>query len=371
MDEFLASIYNYIYLLVVAILTVFYLPRYGFYTKHRINVNQTNNNAYLLLLFLILFIGLRPVSGRYFVDMASFDYLLTTYASEPLEYSWETDNKIFDNFILWFGSSRYDHKFFYLTMATLYFGAMYLGLKRLFPSSTKLAFLTYLAGFSTFSYAVNGMKAGVAASIFVLALSFKDKIIICALLMLISLGFHHSMVLPIVACIVAYFFKNAKFYYCIWLFCLIMCVMHITYFQGVFADFSDEQGAMYLTATNETTDAYMGFRPDFILYSAMPVLLGYKYEIKNKVKLSASYQFLMHFYLLTNAVWMLCMYASFNNRIAYLSWFVYPIIILAPFLDRMNNDPQRYVKLVRVVIYNLSFTVFMVFIYYGLLGLGR
>ena len=248
---------------------------------------------------------------------------------------------------------------------------MYFGLKRLFPGSTKLAFLTYLAGFSTFSYSVNGIKAGAAASIFILALSFRNKKWLCTLLMLISLGFHHSMILPIASCIIAFFIKKPKLYYWIWGFCLLMAILHITYFQGIFAGMSDEQGAKYLLSTEETTTAHIGFRPDFILYSAVPVVMGYYFEIKNRYHLSRKYHFLIHFYILTNAIWMLCMYASFNNRIAYLSWFVYPIVIIAPFLDKHNHNPFRYVELGKAVRYHLYFTMFMVIVYYGILNLGR
>ena len=372
MDIFIASIYNYIYLLVVAVCTLMYLPVFLKQSTPGNNQVQSNsNNSLVLLILVIIFIGIRPLNERYFQDMAAYSYMLRRTADTIFEYTGEVDNKIFDNFIVWFGSNHFDQRIFFIIMSTLYFGCMYLGLKRLFPQSVKLAFLTYLAGFSTFSYAVNGMKASVAASIFILALSYKDKKIVCALLMLISLGFHHSMVLPIAACIAVYFFKNAKWYYWFWLLSLIVCALHITYFQQIFAGYSDDQGAIYLNTTGETTTAHIGFRPDFILYSAMPVLLGYKYEIKNKQKLSRKYQFLMHFYLLTNAVWMLCMYASFNNRIAYLSWFVYPIVIIAPFLDKMNKDPRRYLRLDKVVKYHLFFTMFMVFIYYGLFSLGR
>lgn len=368
--EFLAaSSYEYVYILAVALITFLYLPKYiesktGLAATYPAN----NDNAYIILVAVILFIGTRPESGEAFVDMGGYAETLHIYAGVPFKFEWHTDNKIFDNLILWYASQSYDSTLFFVLVATIYFGAMYWGLKRLFPDSTKLAFITYLAGFSTFSYAVNGMKAGMAASIFILALSFMDKKWICALLMLVSLGFHHSMVMPIAAAIMSYFIKNQKIYYAIWLFCLLMCILHIKYFQGIFAGMSDEQGAIYLTATEETTTAYMGFRPDFILYSAVPVIMGYYFEIKGGYHLSRKYQFLIHFYILTNSIWMLCMYASFNNRIAYLSWFMYPIVIIAPFLDRQNNNLLRYIELGKTVRYHLYFTMFMVFFYYGLLG---
>lgn len=373
MEVFIASIYQYVYIVAVAIATLLYLPIYQ--RQAILGGNESfvrSKNSFTLLIILILFIGLRPVNEQYFVDMAAYSFMIRRmYSGRIFEFNWETDNKIFDNFTAWFGINQIDQRLFFISMAIIYWGCLYYGIKRLFPNNVRLAFLTYLAGFSTFSYAVNGIKAGAAASIFILALSFKDKKLICILLMLVSLGFHHSMVLPIAASILVFFFKNAKWYYWGWAFCLLMCILHVKYFQGLFADMSDEQGSIYLNATSLTTTAHIGFRPDFILYSVMPVLIGYKYEIKSKLKLSRMYQFLMHFYLVTNAVWMLCMYASFNNRIAYLSWFLYPIVIIYPYLDKQNKDPLRYFKLVKVVKLHLYFTLFMVIVYYGLLSLGR
>lgn len=372
MEVIIASLYNYVYLLVVAIITWRYLPIYLTQSSlNDFNDRSKSDNAFILLIFMILFIGFRPVVEIYFQDMAAYSYKLRRYADADFEFNWDAENKIFDNFLVWFASNRFDQRIFFIIMSILYFVPMYYGLKRIFPDDEKLAFLTYLAGLSTFSYAVNGIKAGVAASIFILALSFRDKKLLCVLLMLISLGFHHSMTLPIAACIIVYFIRNPKLYYCIWALSLIMCILHISYFQELFSGFTDDQGARYLNATFETTTAHIGFRPDFILYSSVPVILGYKFELESEYKLSWTYQFLMHFYLLTNAVWMLCMYASFNNRIAYLSWFVYPIVIIAPFLDKMNIDPDRYFKVDKVVKYHLLFTLIMIVVYWGILGLGN
>lgn len=370
MEIFDASVYNYVYILAVAVITFLYWPEYlSRKTNGSVTCHEKNDNSYVLLVAMILFVGTRPVNGISFVDMGGYAETLNMFAGRHFEFRWDTDNKIFDNLILWYGCNSYDHTLFFVILATIYFGAMYWGLQRLFPDSTKLAFITYLAGFSTFSYAVNGMKAGMAASIFILALSFRDKKWICILLMLVSLGFHHSMVMPIAAAILAYFIKKPKYCYAIWGFCLLMCIFHITYFQGFFAGMSDDQGARYLTATQETTNAYIGFRPDFILYSAVPVIMGYYFELKGPYHLSRKYNFLIHFYIFTNAIWMLCMYASFNNRIAYLSWFVYPIVIIAPFLDKQNRSPLRYMQLGKAVRYHLYFTSFMTIVYYGLLGL--
>ena len=365
----LAAVYQYIYLAIVSVLTFACLGRYRTMSAES-SIGGDSAGEFLLVLFCVLFIGLRP-NSTYFVDMGAYRFGLERLRGDTFVFTRDTDNLIFDNLFSWWGCNGIDSRLFFLLMAFLYFYCAYIGIKRLFSNHALIAFLVFLGAFSTFSYAANGIKAGVATSLFIMALGYKNKLWICLPLMLVSLGFHHSMVLPIAAFAITFFLKNPKWFYFGWLVCFILACFHVSYFQSLFGSMADEQGSLYLMATSETTDAYMRFRPDFVLYSAVPVWLGYQFEIKNKEIVSSTYKTLMHFYLTANAVWMLCMYASFTNRIAYLSWFVYPIIIIYPFLDRANQDPFKYRKLRKAVLFHLLFTLFMYIVYYGLLSLGR
>lgn len=367
MGSYLASIYQYIYDIIIAIITFVYVARFKYSVVKRPN---GRGDELSLLLLMILFIGLRPISG-YFVDMSSYNYQLQRFRGETFYFMWDTDNKIFDNLIRWWSCNEFEPKLFFLLIAIIYFGCAYIGIRRLFSNHTLLAYAVFLGAFSTFSYSTNGIKAGAAASVFIMALSYWDNLRICLPLMFVSLGFHHSMVMPIGAFLLTVFFRTPKWYYYGWFFCFLLACFHVTYFQIFFGGMADEQGAGYLLATEETTVSHISFRPDFVLYSAMPVILGYNIEMKQRLHLSQVYTTLMHFYLATNSIWMLCMYASFTNRIAYLSWFIYPIVIIYPFLDAHNRDPRRFVKLRRIVLYHLYFTLFMDIVYYGLLSLGN
>ena len=65
-----------------------------------------------------------------------------------------------------------------------------------------------------------------------------------------------------------------------------MALLHITTFQEIFAGYTDEKGVEYLTTTGDDWKGKGGLRPDFILYSMMPVILGWyatqKLKIQNK-----------------------------------------------------------------------------------------
>lgn len=366
MEQYIASLYQNMYTLLVTALSIPIINRY----KNLRENSKVDNSRVLVIVFLIaIAIGLRPVSGRYFVDMIGYSRVLDTYDGSFFFFNWDTDNIIFDNLLFWWASSQIGKTLFFLFMSCVYFGSYYWGIKRLFPKHELAAYVVFLAAFSTFSFATNGIKAGVAASIFVLALAYSNNKLLSLLFAFVSLGFHHSMQLPVAALILTMFFKNPKWYFYGWFFCLLMAMLHITYFQNLFGGMTDEQGAGYLLVTTDETVGGIRFRPDFIIYSAMPVWIGYQFEMKMK-QTSKIYSTLLHFYLCTNGIWMLCMYASFNNRIAYLSWFIYPIVLIYPFLY-IDERPMRYQYFSKTMKYHLYFTLFMVFIYYGLFGFGN
>lgn len=363
-----ASLYYYFYLLIITLMTFFAVSSYnhsGKLLKAKINLQTV---AFLLLVWVIWFIGTRPNSGV-FVDMGNYSSYYNLFFGEPFEFDKNTDNIIWDNFFLWMASKSFPFTSWVLVVATAYFGLIFWACQKLFKKDVLLAFVMYLGAFSTFSYGTNGMKAGVAASLFLVAMAYRDKLWISIPIALLSYGFHHSMAFVIAAYFVVLFVRNPKYYFIGWFLSFIIAALHITYFQVLFTGFTDEHGTEYLLVTEETSISHIGFRPDFILYSAVPVFIGY--QMLNKYKFqSVTYSFLLRLYIMSNAMWMLCMYAIFTNRIAYLSWFMYPIVLLYPFISREKNQIQG--KYLRYVVYgHLGFTLFMTFVYYGLFSLGN
>ena len=53
-----------------------------------------------------------------------------------------------------------------------------------------------------------------------------------------------------------------------------------------------------------------------------------------------------------------------TNRIAYLSWFLYPIVLIYPFLQEEWEDDNQYRIFSVVMLAHLGFTLFMNIIYY-------
>ncbi|MCF2611241.1 EpsG family protein [Prevotella copri] len=367
----LADFYQSVYLIVVFVLTG--LVCYLYYSKNgdlsveysemRVSVSQ-NFLCLLLLLFMILFIGTRPVSERYFGDMAGYFYEYRLFEEKAFGFDESLDDPLWSNMMRFFASCKIGFTSFMLLVAVLYFYVAYKSVGRMFPSDKLAAYLVFLGAFSTFSYGTNGMRAGVAASIFLLALSYAGNWLITITLAVLSLFIHHSMVLPLFAFFLALAYRKTNVYLCIWLVCILISAFHITWFQDLFsqlsADNGDARGAQYLMVSGK--GGYRtGFRLDFILYSSVPIVVSYFAVIIKKIQ-SDYYCFLINIYIITNSIWMLCMYASYSNRIAYLSWFMYPIVLIYPFLNE-DWGFHRYRVFSIVMFVHVCFTLAMHFVF--------
>lgn len=357
----LVDYYMLVYYALVSIASVSVINKY----KYRIeasNISVKNNVVFLLTVFLILMMGLRPPGDYWFADSYWYNYNYNALEGTQFDFDFNVPNLIWDNIFNFFCAKKHGISTLFLLSDILYFGCSYLACRKLFPKDTAAAYLVFLGAFSTFSFSYNGIKAGIAASIFLLALSYREKLLLCIALVLVSWGFHHSMQLPVAAFVMSLFYKNSKVYFAVWVICILLAAGHVSFFQNLFAGMSDESGASYLIGSDSDLGKSSGFRLDFILYSAMPVLVGYLAVYKKKIEITPYYKMLLNMYLITNSVWMLCMYANFTNRIAYLSWFMYPVVLIYPFLNEDWGN-FKYKVFSKVMAYHLLFTLFMSLIY--------
>lgn len=352
-----AVLYQTIYLTIISVLTFLFVGRH-----HNSGQIEKPMPSFCLCLVMITFIGFRPHSYL-FID--TMNYVNWWGKDKYYDFDTEATNLIFDNLYGYMSASGADVSIFFLIIASIYFGGMWIACRKLFPANTMLAFLVCLAAFSTFTYGTNGIKAGAAASLFLVALAFRDRLPIAIAFILLSWGFHHSMQMPIIAFVIAIIFKKDNWYFYGWVFCLLLAFAHITYFQELFGSMSDKGGQGYLINGMGTEwGGNNGFRFDFVLYSSVPVAIGY-FIFKRNIPIDNMYRFLLRMYLICNGVWMLCMYASFTNRIAYLSWFMLPIVLIYPYFKLKGRYEYLPFNRKAIVLGHLFFTLFMTIVYYG------
>lgn len=355
-------IYQCIYLIIATVLLYYYINRFvlqGYYQDAE--RPTTSTLCIFLIIALSVFIGFRPqfVGSDTTQYMQEYAFLI----GNRFDFDWELENPLFYNLFKLCASLNLNVSVFLFIIAAIYFSCIYIACRRLFPQNQEITYLSYLVAFSTFSYGTDGIKAGAGAAIFLVALAYKEKLWLTVLLALISIGVHHSMKVVVYAYIICALIKNTKIYFWGWLCALLIAAAHISVFQELFASYTDETGRSYLSGGSFMT----GFRPDFILYSSVPVVIGYIMYFKRNFR-DEIYEMWLRMYMLTNSVWMLCMYASYTNRIAYLSWFMFPVVLLYPYYAIYSNDNQQ-IEGVKVTKYHLWFTLFMELIYYGYLQL--
>lgn len=339
--------------------------QYSTYPNSRI-LERNNQSKYTLLAYLlagivILFIGLRPLS-YVFIDMVNYNeyYVHLIYNETHFEFDPDALNLIYDNFFSYLAINGYDISVFFFLMAALNFGCLFFALKKFYPNDILYAFIIYLGAFSTFPYATNGLKAGVAASIFLLALAFYKKPVYAILFCFLALGFHHSMKIPIVAFLMAYYIKNPKFFFYFWGVCFLFSLFHLTGPVEFLAQFGDEgKVGEYLSAIDQAWEGKSGFRLDFILYGFPPIAIGYWLIFKKRIY-DRLFLILLGTYMISNSVWLLLMYVPFNNRFAYLSWLLLPVVCVYPFFKLKLPVPQ-YKYLNYVVGLYLAFFIFAYF----------
>lgn len=373
----LVDIYEYILLLVATIGTLSLAKKYRVTAFNQVLAGRKTVEpaSIMLAVFFTLLIGLRPMeNGMAWMWADSANYYRGYLMQEGYPFQWElsTHEPIWEYLFNFVAANRLGISVLFLVCDAIYFGCTYLACRKWFPRDTTMAYLVFLGAFSTFSYSFNGVRAGVAGALFLLGLANYDKKVLSIFLIFCSYGFHHSMQMPIATYVLTLFYKNPKWYFYGWAFCALMAIAHVSFFQNLFMGMTDESGAGYLKGVGSGSDdgTVGGFRIDFLLYSAMPVLIGYKIVMKQKIKVSKQYAALLHMYLCTNGIWMLCMYAEFTNRIAYLSWFMYPFVLIYPFLKEdlrgmlFLKTRNQYVQLAKVASYHLYFTLFMELVFY-------
>ena len=143
---------------------------------------------------------------------------------------------------------------------------------------------------------------------YVLLLIKKDHPKISILLAVLSWTFHHSMFVCLAAYFVICFYSRPKWYFLFWVVCLLLSLAHVSYFQNIFVNISDEKGASYLDSNNLAGwGGEIGFRYDFVLYSMMPILIGWYAIYKRELYLGNIMKYCVFIFWLMDYGFCVCM----------------------------------------------------------------
>lgn len=362
-----AKYYSTIFLYTVVIITIIYcMNLYDSSYRRIIRGKQNIVFASVLAISLAVFLGMRPISGAYFADTSNYAEFYRMYARGLWQADYEGEF-IFNN-LMQSCSQIMDVSSFFTIIDLLYFGFTLISSYRLFPNNPLAGLLFNLGSFSFYSYGVNGIRNGLACSIVLLFLTFingkRNDRIFAAILAFIALGIHKSTILPIgVAYISFYFIKSFKAAYCFWILSIFISFVAGSTVTAFFGGLGFDDRLSYLQSEMKAgVFSRTGFRWDFLLYSMMPIILGYYIVIKKGIR-DTTYEFLLNTYTLSNAFWIMVIRANFSNRFAYLSWFMYPIVLAYPLLKLNVWDGKQGKYLAQIMFAQVFFTWFMHTIY--------
>ena len=364
-----AEAYKYIYITILGIICLVTYAKLTPYTYRGLITRSYRNTASAVWLYVMvaMFIGSRPISEA-FSDMlgyaASYEQLIIDiHKDKGLWWLAGICKKLGFSTSMWF-----------TVVSFIYYGGFLLSARFLSKENTLYIFLTILVSFSALTYATNGIRNGMSMSLLTLAMSIfltqnnKWKFLSFGIAYYAILT-HKSCVLPLICFFVAYYSKaglKSAIYF--WIFSVLISLVAGSQVSNIFIGLGfDDRLDNYILSTDDFTGfSHSGFRFDFLLYSIMPIWLGY-YALYKKGVYDRIYKVLLSTYVLSNAFWVMVIRAHFSDRFAYLSWFLYPIVIAYPLLKVDIWGDKQGRKAHNIFLLHFGFTFFMTIIYYTII----
>ena len=345
-------------LLAIVLLTVGAL---AFLREESLPQGVFKTSFWALLLAVIFYMGLRPISGIYFGDMGTYarDFERARFALGTLEL-----NRSDSLFLLFLELSAafLSVDTWFLLCAALYVGLMAWAVHRVHGPQAYLALLVMVASYSFWGYGVNGIRNGLATSLVLLGMAYRDRKAIMFVLFGLALGTHASVALPVSIFLLGFVIRSPWFYLIGYALAIPLSLIMGGWWESWFASlglFGDARFSSYLLDTTEARlFSATGFRWDFVLYSVSPILFA-SWQLFHRQLNDRFYTQLVNTYVGANAFWVLVIRASFSNRFAYLSWFLMPWVFVYPFLTGASY-PARYRALGVFLLAYYLFTYFMV-----------
>ena len=288
---------------------------------------------------LLLLLGLRPISYT-FGDMGNYYKHFLVYEAGGLP---DGGDLLFE-WTMWLFATYLNAPLFFFFCAAVYLVPILVAARRLLSQYWPLAFFFSIAQFDFYGYGVNGLRQGMAASIFLLAVVANRKWQVWVW-SLIAIGLHKSFAIPVALLFIVQFAWNPRHYVAGWFIFLVIAAISPA-IGTMLADSMLLAGEyeQYIDPDSTFVEQFskVGFRTDFILYSLLPIVIGGYFLFSRKVK-DRLYTKLYCLYVGSNAFWLILMHTVLSNRIAYLSWCLMGFVIAYPLVRFRGMIAQHQV----------------------------
>lgn len=240
--------------------------------------------------------------------------------------------------------------FFFFVISLVYVGGHVVFCLKCFQGNSFPILASFVISFGFFSYGVAGLRSGFALGLLLMSVAFYVSgrhHILTFLFAVMAVCVHKTMLVPICAILLGHFFPKPLLFLTGWGACFLLSLVagtSIQEFIGTFLGGLDERVGSY-AFSDGSTGYNVGFRWDFVVYSVGILAVGFYYKSIFLVK-DRFYDAVLCAFLAGNAFWLLMIRISSSDRVAYLSWFIAPIIFMTPLLRwRKVSLPSRKVAI--------------------------
>jgi len=323
--------------------------------KH--NLIKPIDKSYAIILMFVIAIAMGSLPIEFGSDKSRYALLFYQLSDNIIEfdkdYGWLFYTKLCS--LISFGSVQ----IYFLITAVLYTTGYYIFARHYINKNYIWYFLLMTFGCLGFwSGGTNIMRAGLATSIIMVALTVQNRKIPFILAVLTALTIHKSMIIIVIAFLLSKYHPKPKHFIAIWVCAFVLSSLNITsgiqnYIGDMFGSIDNRVGGYLANEDEDVFDIYKnaGFRLDFIVYSLIPIIIGYRYIFKHKLH-DTFYNTVYGTYLLTNSLWIIIIRIPYGDRFALLSWTFIPFIVLYPLLSQKLLKRQSS----RIILY---MTIFM------------
>ena len=345
------------YLFLLAFTFMFYVNR------EDSSLKSSFRYAIFFAVVVVLFLGYREMSG-FFGDTGHYLRQYKHMCKFPTLAGYkDLGFTILTYFLTFLNNPRY----YFVIIAFLYAIPLVLAYKKYLPQGVYALTLLTVGSFSFFGFGVNGLRNGLATTSLILAF-LNPRLVWQVGLCVVAYYMHKSALLPITVFFVAKYYTKPKMFLYLWAGCFLLSLVTRNAIQplidqiDVINDDVASATAGYLgsrfSVFKEGHFSSTGYRWDFFLYGIVPIIMGYYFIFKREFE-DYLYKVLYCTYVGANAFWLFTIYVPYNNRFAYLSWFLYPLVIGYPLVSNKELISRQDCRLGEVVLLNYLFTFIM------------
>lgn len=346
------SIIYYNFLLVLTLIVFFKSASTPLESSENLQVK--NIVGFILMVLLLFYIGLRPINFR-FGDMVIYNIEFNKYVQGA---PFDKSKEFLFEFFKFFFAKNFGATSFFFTCAFFYVVPLYLATKKLFIDYSFYAFFLLVISFSFWTYGANGIRNGIATSLFIFAIS-RDSKIAKGIILFAIIFIHKSILIPVIIYLFVSKFNYTKSYLVFWFLSIPISLVLGSFWERFFLGlgFANDKLDTYLGGVNQAQEGVtlvIGFRWDFLLYSAVGIFASWYFIFVKKFE-DKIYFSICNIYIIANAFWVLVIRASYSNRFAYLSWFLLALVIIYPLLKSKIYENQHKV-IGTITIFYFGFT---------------